>query len=398
MQPKRKISARKILQLAVTVIVTTGCVIAMSASSKVQEKKKIKGISINIKNDKYGFIDKQQVKDILLNDRHINLMATDMGKVDVHKMEGIITSNPWVANAQVYIDNKQIMHVNVTQRVPVARLFEQNGNSYYLDHTLKSMPLSDKYVHYTTVVTNVPELKDDSAGNSFKAQIVSLVSFIDRDTFWNAQVSQLIVNDDRTFEIVPVLGNQKILIGDTSNMKAKFSNLFVFYKKVLNRIGWDKYEVLDVRFNGQVVASPALQWKMPSDHTMGDMNWVKAIIGNEPPPSAPDTPMIVTMPSLASNEKPATKPVVDVTPAPAPVVVKKPEPVVKKVEVIKKPYVVARKPEIAKPKPQAKVAVKKPEVKKDVKKEKPVVEAKKKEVKKEKAKEEAHPKYIYGGQ
>ncbi len=383
MQTKRKISARKILQLVVTVIVTTGCVLAMTSASKVQQQKKIKGISISIKNDEYGFVDEQQVKDILLNNRHIDINATSMGNVDVHKMENIITSNPWVADAQVYIDNKHVMHVNVTQRVPVARLFEQSGNSYYLDHTLKSMPLSDKYVHYTTVVTNVPELKDDSIGKSLKGQIVSLVSFIDKDTFWRAQVSQLIMNDDQTFEIVPVLGNQRILIGDTSQMQEKFHNLFAFYKKILNRIGWDKYEVLDVRFNGQVVASPSLPWKMPADHTMGNMNWVKAVIGNEPKPATPDTPMMVIMPSLTANEKPAAKPATQPTTASATVATNpKPQPVVAKKVEIKKTETIIKKPEAKKEKPVA-------------------TAAKKQEAKKEKTKEaekETQPKYIYGGQ
>jgi cell division protein FtsQ len=395
MQVKRKISARKILQLVVTVIVTTGCVLAMTSASKVQQQKKIKGININIKNDKYGFIDKQQVKDILLNDRHIDLMATSLGNVNVHKMENIITANPWVANAQVYIDNKQIMHVNVTQRVPVARLFEQSGNSYYLDHTLKSMPLSDKYIHYTTVVTNVPELKDDSASTSLKAQIVSLVSFIDKDTFWSAQVSQVILGDDQTFEIVPVLGNQRILLGDTSRMQEKFHNLFAFYKKVLNRIGWEKYELIDVRFDGQVVASPALQWKIPKDNTMGNMDWVKAVIGSEPIQAMPDTPgaMQITMPAAVASTTPVTsKPaVVNHVATPPPAAAKKAEaPVVKK-------QVVVAKQEPAKPKLQAKSAVKKPIDKKETKKIEAKTAVKKTEEKKEK-KEEAKPKYIYGGQ
>ncbi len=365
--------------MVVTVIATTGCVVAMSSASKVQQQKKIKDIDIIIKNDRYSFIDEQEVKNILLANRHIDLFATSMGKVDVHKMESIITSNPWVAGAQVYIDNKQVLHVNVTQRVPVARLFEQNGNSYYLDHTLKSMPLSPKYVHYTTVVTNVPELKNDSASNSLKAQIVSLVSFIDKDTFWRAQVSQLIVNDDNTFEIVPVLGNQRILIGDTSRMKDKFHNLFAFYKQVLNRIGWDKYEVLDVRFNGQVVASPSLPWKIPADNTLGNMNWVKAVIGNEPPPTLPDMPamQVINTAAVAVN-KPAAKPVVPAATAPA---------------AVAKPAVVKpEKKETEKIKPQAKLVIEKKEVKQAA------AAPKKEEVKQKKIKKEVKPKYIYGGQ
>ncbi|MBS1689581.1 MAG: hypothetical protein JSS96_12715, partial [Bacteroidetes bacterium] len=72
--------------------------------------------------------------------------------------------------------------------------------------------------------------------------------------------------------------NQRILLGDTARLAEKFDNLFLFYKNILNRVGWDKYETLDLRFKDQVVASPALPWKAPVDKAMSNMNWVKSII------------------------------------------------------------------------------------------------------------------------
>ena len=80
---------------------------------------------------------------------------------------------------------------------------------------------------------------------------------------------------------MPVLGDQKILFGDTSRMKDKLNNLFVFYNNVLNRIGWDKYETLDVRFKGQVVASPSLPYNGPVDKAVDKMNWINSIVETE---------------------------------------------------------------------------------------------------------------------
>ena len=108
-----------------------------------------------------------------------------------------------------------------------------------------------------------------------------LVRTIQADTFWNAQISQIIIDSDYSFELMPVLGQQRIIFGDTSRMKEKFSNLFSFYKKVLNRIGWDKYDMLDVRFKGQVVASPSLPYKGPVDKATANMNWISSIVETE---------------------------------------------------------------------------------------------------------------------
>lgn len=281
MTAKRKISIRKVLQVFVTLIVTTGCVLAILSASKIQNNKNIAGIQIHIKNENAcRFIDKQEVQDMLLAVRHIDVLHTPASKLDLHKMEQIAQSSPWIADAQVYVDNNRSLQVYVTQRVPVLRVFEQNGNSYYLDTALKAMPLSDRYTHYATVVTNVPELKDDSVSRDLKAQMLKLVQTVDKDSFWNAQIQEIAVTNDRTFQLIPVLGNHRILIGDSSKLADKLGNLFQFYQKVLNRIGWDKYQTLDVRYEGQVVASPSLPWKAPRDKAMSDMNWVKSILGD----------------------------------------------------------------------------------------------------------------------
>lgn len=326
MSEKRKISIRKVLQVVFTLVLTTGCIIAISSASRVENDKKLNSIDIRIRGEKqYHFIDRQQIMNMIINDRHINIQNLSIGKLDIRSMEGIIDANPWVADAQVYIDNMHVLHVNVTQRIPVARIFDNAGNSYYLDTTLAAMPLSANYVYYTTVVTNVPELKDDSVSRSLKGQIVSLVRYITRDTFWNAQVSQISIDSNNDFELIPVLGDQRIILGDTSMMSDKFNNLFLFYKKVLDRVGWDKYQVLDLRYKGQVVASPSLPWKKPVDKSMSNMDWVKNIIESgakdkdEAEPDMGNTvavatgiPVPGTMSTPQNNavEKPAVKPIV----------------------------------------------------------------------------------------
>jgi cell division protein FtsQ len=278
-QQKRKISARKVIQVVLTAVVSIGCVIAISSASNKEITRNLTGLEIHIKNDKYKFVEAAEIKKgILVNNPDAAHMP--MNKVNIGAIEQKLKKNPWVANAQVYIDNKRMMHVNVTQRVPVARIFEESGVSYYIDGTMSIIPTSDKYVYYTTVVTGVPSIVNnkisDSANKSLMSQITYLVKRIERDSFWSAQVSQISMSAERTFEIVPVLGNQRILLGDTSRLDEKLDNLFVFYKKVLARVGWDNYEVLDLRYKGQVVASPALEWKKPTG-AISDLQWVETI-------------------------------------------------------------------------------------------------------------------------
>lgn len=324
MSEKRKISLRKILQTVVTLVVVAGCVVAITSATKQQRKRTIKGIEVQIQNSEYGFVDAKEVEIMLLTNKNVELSKTQLQKLNVQSMEKVVDANPWVERAQVYVDNDKVLHVNVLQRVPVVRVFDVKGDSYYLDSALKTIPLSDRYVYNAMVVTNVPELKEDSISVARKAQIMKLTKFIERDSFWSEQVSQIIMDDKGNFELVPILGKHRILLGQATTLDKKFGQLFRFYTTVLNRIGWDKYEVLDVRYKGQLVASPSIPWNVPQDKVRNSINWVTSITGEPAPPMAirskaptvSSTPPATTVAPVA-NDAPDVDEQADATPVPA---------------------------------------------------------------------------------
>jgi len=381
MSEKRKISIRKVIQTLVTILAVAGCAVAMLSADRLQNNKKLGTVTVHIRNsNKVQFQDQAQVLKLLFTDRHIDPQNTTLAKLDIHKMETIARTNPWVSDAQVYVDNERNVNVYITQRVPVARLFETNGNSYYLDTALRAMPVSTTYVHYTPVVTGAPQLRDDSAGRAKKGVILSLVGYITRHPFWNAQIAQIVIADENNFELIPVLGKQRILLGDTSRMAEKLDHLFAFYQQVANKVGWDKYETIDLRYQDQVVASPAIKWKVPVDRALSNMNWVKAVMEsgdkNEKDQSAiTDSGVIATVTPVVA------------APKPQPVVAK---PIVVAAAAIKpKPKVIAATPKpktAAKPKPSAsaKAPAKKPIVHSQPKPAKPAAKKDTKPVKKDK--------------
>ena len=184
MAEKRKISIRKILQLVVTIVVTTGCIVAMVSAAKIEDSQTIKNIAIHIKNDKkYHFIERQEIMDLAITKPGIDLEHTPLSKLDIHGMEHTIMADPWVANAQVYVDNECVLQMFVTQRIPVARVFDRTMRTYYLDTTLSIMPISANYIYYTTVITNMPPVNNDSAGWALRKDMVKLVRRIQADSF-----------------------------------------------------------------------------------------------------------------------------------------------------------------------------------------------------------------------
>jgi cell division protein FtsQ len=52
---------------------------------------------------------------------------------------------------------------------------------------------------------------------------------------------------------VPRSGNFVVDLGAPSDYDTKLSNLYRFYNKGLDNVGWDKYRSISLRYEGQVV-------------------------------------------------------------------------------------------------------------------------------------------------
>jgi len=287
MDKRRKISVRKVLRTFVTIVTTTCCIVAVLGASQIQETKSLEKITLHIRNSQYRFLEKETLLHELTNKARIKEGQTRLAVLNVRGVEQSALDNPWVSEAEAYIDNKREMHVFVTQRIPVARLFYDNLSSYYIDSSANLLPLSGNYTFYTPVVTNIPVLANPKEGEQLRKDIIKLVRFVEKDSFWSAQIAQISITPDLNFELVPVLGLHKITFGDLTNMEEKFQNLFAFYKKVLNRVGWDRYTLLDLRFEGQIIASPAVPWEPSIKNPISNMDWVKSIIASGPAEASP---------------------------------------------------------------------------------------------------------------
>jgi len=285
---KRKISIRKILQTVLTLVLTGVGVFALQSANRLEKNKPLSGLDIQVYNSKdAGFIDADFVAEKILGSADKPVNGIQLSRLNLHQMETKLQSSPWISKAEVYADNEHKLYVRVWQRIPVVRLFTSNGNSYFLDKDLKEIPLSDKYSPLLPVVTNVPVLKDDSTEQALRGGIMHVVKTIQQHPFWNAQIAQIAVINRNEFELVPVLGQQRILLGDTSRLTEKLDDLFAFYQQVQNKIGWDRYKTIDLRFRDQIVASPALPWKAPVDRAINNIDWIKAVLGDAEPAPAP---------------------------------------------------------------------------------------------------------------
>jgi cell division protein FtsQ len=143
----------------------------------------------------------------------------------------------------------------VEQRNPVARLFTPEGNSFYIDEKYALLPVKLSDVISLPVFTNFyinPSLKTASDSVLLK-RIVGLSKYIKSDSFWMAQVEQVNINANQTFEVTTQMGDQLVQLGVRSDWQKLFSKLKVLYGRMSEEGNWSKYIQIDLQYKDQAV-------------------------------------------------------------------------------------------------------------------------------------------------
>lgn len=254
------ISKRKIWRfVAATLWVSAGIalVIFLIAAMRKRDDKTCKGVDIEILDVKNNlFADKNDIKGML---QHISPVITGrpIGEFDLLKMEKTLEGNVWIKDAELFFDNNEVLRVKVKEREPMARIFTTTNKSYYIDKDFVRLPLSTKFSAQVPVFTGCPldKTKWNKEDSVLLQQVKSISEFVSNDSFWAAQIEQVNYNAAKTFELVPSVGDHIIVLGDGNDLERKFNNLYLFYKEVLAKTGWNTYSLINIQYKGQVVAT-----------------------------------------------------------------------------------------------------------------------------------------------
>lgn len=179
---------------------------------------------------------------------------------DLLQMEQKIEKNPWIKDADVFFDHHNVMHINVWQRIPVARLFTPEGASVFLDADYKTMPVKTSDVLELPVFTNftIDSKRQHAVDSAILDRIISLSAYIKSDEFWMAQVEAVNIQYDGSFELTMQLGDETVSLGKRNDWDKMFPKLKLTYEKFARDQSWGKYDRIDLQYRDQVVCRKVL--------------------------------------------------------------------------------------------------------------------------------------------
>jgi cell division protein FtsQ len=237
-------------------LISLGGLITLMSFIEIKKAEVVcKDVKIYIPGNQY-FIDKQQVEGILRFSSN-TLIGRKLDNIDIHDLEEKLKANPFVESAKVYTDMDGIVWIEITQRQPIMRIMNQFDQDFYVDEHGLKLPLSDNFTANVLAANGYIEEvfsgKVDTLKTPLAKDIFKTISFIRKDSLWDAQIAQVYVNQSHEIELIPRVGNQRILLGNADSLETKFHNLLVFYKKALPQVGWDAYKTINIKYSNQII-------------------------------------------------------------------------------------------------------------------------------------------------
>jgi cell division protein FtsQ len=160
--------------------------------------------------------------------------------------------------------------IRLKVRQPYARIFNQYGESYYVDSKGATMAPSSNFTARILVFSGnikdkmdtllVSEIESDPKLKNERSldEIFRISKAIHESPFLSAQISQVFRDKWGDFILIPRVGAQKIVLGPAPSEKdvtEKLKKLVVFYKNGLPFVGWNKYKTINLKYRNQVVCT-----------------------------------------------------------------------------------------------------------------------------------------------
>ena len=173
------------------------------------------------------------------------LSGVPQNSISLLDIEKKLEAIPAIKNAEVSFDLKGELKIDILQHIPLVRIMPPKTASYYLAENLVKIPSKD------VDIARVPVVNDFCSPEMIK-KVYTLSTYVHENAFIDAITEQIFVKKGDLI-IIPKINNQKVVIGDTTNIPEKFEKLIDFYVDGLNHIGWDKYQIINLKYKNQIV-------------------------------------------------------------------------------------------------------------------------------------------------
>lgn len=191
-----------------------------------------------------------------------------VSELNTTKVEAFIRRMHEVEQVDVFKRLGGNWDITVKVRQPLARIFNNFNESFYVDSKGATMDRSPNFTARVLIFSgDIPDKSDSLTvtdiinNDSLKGirlldDIYRISSYVCHDPFLRAQITQVYRQQGGDFILIPQVGNHIIIFGAArtdEEVREKMEKLKIFYREGLPYEGWNKYESINLKFKNQIV-------------------------------------------------------------------------------------------------------------------------------------------------
>ena len=229
----------KTLTLLLTIIVLYGFADYRSNA------KTIDGLTIKFMGDNDLYINEDAVNKLLIQN-YGSVKNRAKEQVVLNTIETVISSDPMVKNAQVYLTVEGELISKIVQREPIGRV--EGASKFYLDDMGKRMPLSKFHSARVPIITG--KITGETLEDAY-----AILTYINEDDFLRKNVIGIHIEDVDKYQLKLRVENFVVNLGSVDNLDEKFKNFMACYVKAAKDNSLEKYAMVNLEFDNQVVCT-----------------------------------------------------------------------------------------------------------------------------------------------
>lgn len=217
-----------------------------SFTSKRNDARKTEKTIVEFVNNAELFVSYEAVNKLLIeNGKELKTIAKD--KVVLNTLEKLLNEHAMIQKSEVFVSIDGVLKAMVTQRTPIARVFNEEG-SFYIDSKGNRMPLSAIQTARLPLVIGEITSKNEK-------EMYDLLWFIYKDDFLKKNITGVEILPSGSLKMTNRNYNYEIEFGKTVEVVRKFDNYKAFFQKAVHDTLIDNYKVINLKFTQQVVCT-----------------------------------------------------------------------------------------------------------------------------------------------
>lgn len=255
---------KKFIKISVWILTIAAIVCLWFFTHKEHIRHPLKGVELTLmRENEQGFIDQDAEYQaiMMICDTSNN---TDITMIPVDSVRDYIASIPWVIYSDANLTLDETLVVNLIECQPVMRVYNNEGQSVYLDEDGRIYPVGANYtphlligsgnLRFSAVTDKSASVYDEEYSNGDLAKIFKVMRSVQNNSYSNCCVKQ-VYYDNRNYELVMNNVDMRVVLGDDMDVDEKLMNMKHFFEMMQGSPDLKNYNKINFNFVNQVVCT-----------------------------------------------------------------------------------------------------------------------------------------------